>query len=251
VRTRYLQPGFFKNEELASLPFEARLLFAGLWLLADREGRLGDRPTRIRAEIFPYEDVDVVALLDKLHDRKFISRYEVDGRPYILIPTFCAHQRIHPHERKSCIPPPMSLHVITSNDMVHQGNYMSGNVTVGSAFVCVSSVDKKNTHNASRNGNGVSSDEMRRLFEEEFWARAPLKYGHQLALQQWINFVTPENVDAVLACWNRYLASDQVSRNVVSRPATWLEDAHRDNWQCDWPRAKQTEPKPAPASRIL
>jgi len=30
MRARNLKPGFFKNEELADLPFEARLLFAGL-----------------------------------------------------------------------------------------------------------------------------------------------------------------------------------------------------------------------------
>ena len=44
MRTRLLKPGFFMNEELARLPVRARLLFAGLWCLADREGRLEDRP---------------------------------------------------------------------------------------------------------------------------------------------------------------------------------------------------------------
>jgi hypothetical protein len=33
-----------------------RLLFTGLWCLADREGRLEDRPAEIKAEIFSYDD---------------------------------------------------------------------------------------------------------------------------------------------------------------------------------------------------
>jgi hypothetical protein len=47
-RTRQIKPGFFKNDELAELPIEARLLFAGLWTIADREGRLEDRPKKIK-----------------------------------------------------------------------------------------------------------------------------------------------------------------------------------------------------------
>jgi len=43
MRSRNIKPGFFKNEIIAEMPTETRLLFIGLWLLADREGRLEDR----------------------------------------------------------------------------------------------------------------------------------------------------------------------------------------------------------------
>ena len=59
ARARLLKPGFFRNEMLAELPHATRLLFAGLWLISDREGRLEDRPKRIGADIFPYETLDV------------------------------------------------------------------------------------------------------------------------------------------------------------------------------------------------
>ena len=58
VRARNLKPGYFKNEGLADLPPLARILFAGLWGMADREGRLEDRPKRIKAEILPYDNCD-------------------------------------------------------------------------------------------------------------------------------------------------------------------------------------------------
>ena len=40
ARARILKPGFFANELLADINPYGRLLFAGLWTLADREGTL-------------------------------------------------------------------------------------------------------------------------------------------------------------------------------------------------------------------
>ena len=45
-----IKPDFLRDEELAALPLEARLLFAGLWMCADREGRIEDRPQRIKVD---------------------------------------------------------------------------------------------------------------------------------------------------------------------------------------------------------
>ena len=106
ARSRDLKPGFFKNEALAECQPLARILFAGLWTIADREGRLEDRPRRIRAEVLPYDDVDADTLLGELADRGFIERYEVDGQPLIQVVNFQKHQHPHPREAASVFPPP-------------------------------------------------------------------------------------------------------------------------------------------------
>lgn len=106
MRTREIRPGFFKNEDLVGLPFETRLLFIGLWCLADRDGRLEDRPLRIKLEIFPGDNVDIESNLTLLAQRGFIRRYQLDGSRYIAIPKFSQHQRIHPKENPSVIPEP-------------------------------------------------------------------------------------------------------------------------------------------------
>ena len=108
MRARNLKPGYFKNEGLADLPPLARILFAGLWGMADREGRLEDRPKRIKAEILPYDNCDTDKLLDALaqHDEHFIVRYAVDGKRYIAIPNFPEHQSPHCREPESTIPAP-------------------------------------------------------------------------------------------------------------------------------------------------
>lgn len=107
-RIREVKPEFFLDEQLAEVGHAARLLFIGLWSLCDREGRLEDRPARIKAQVFPYGCEDCEALLRELaeHPGRFILRYEADGRRYIEVRTFKRHQRPHPKETASKIPAP-------------------------------------------------------------------------------------------------------------------------------------------------
>lgn len=115
-RARNLKPGFFRNADLAELPVEARLLFAGLWTLADREGRLEDRPKQIKMEIYPADSFDVDALLSELHKASFIKRYQVNGIKYIQVTNFNKHQNPHRDERVSSIPAPCEHSVNTMQE---------------------------------------------------------------------------------------------------------------------------------------
>lgn len=105
-RARSIKPGFFKNELLAQLPCQTRLLFIGLWTLADRAGRLEDRPMRIRIEIFPYDQVDIDPMLQALADQGFIDRYQSGGVRVISIANFGKHQSPHVKELASTLPAP-------------------------------------------------------------------------------------------------------------------------------------------------
>jgi hypothetical protein len=105
-RSRNIKPGFFKNEVLVQLPFEHRLLFIGLWTVADRAGRFEDRPTKIKMEIFPADNVDVDAGLQALHDNEFILRYSCDGSKYCQVLAWDKHQNPHCKEVASTIPAP-------------------------------------------------------------------------------------------------------------------------------------------------
>ncbi len=52
ARARSIKPGFFHNEFMASKRPEVQLLFLGLLTIADREGRLEDRPVKIKGQIY-------------------------------------------------------------------------------------------------------------------------------------------------------------------------------------------------------
>jgi hypothetical protein len=107
ARLRTIKPSFFLNEELSRVPPLGRLLFAGLWCIADRRGRLEDRPNRIKVEVLPYDKCSIDSLLKTLADNGFIERYEVDPEHrYIQIVNFEKHQNPHLKEAESTIPAP-------------------------------------------------------------------------------------------------------------------------------------------------
>lgn len=106
ARSRNIKPGFFTNDELAECSPLARLLFAGLWTIADKEGRLDDRPKKIKALVLPFDNVNCDDCLKQLHDRQFINRYSVEGNAYIQISNWKKHQNPHCKEAASEIPEP-------------------------------------------------------------------------------------------------------------------------------------------------
>jgi uncharacterized phage protein (TIGR02220 family) len=113
MRARNLKPGFFKNDSLAECDPLARILFQGLWCLADREGRLELRPKRIKAEILPYDNADIFKLLDQLVTKGFIVAYKYDTDFFLSIPTFTEHQNPHIKEAESTIPAPFESDTCT------------------------------------------------------------------------------------------------------------------------------------------
>lgn len=106
ARSRNIKPGFFANEALAELPFEYRLLFIGLWTLADREGRIEDRPKRIKMTLFPADNVDCEEGIAALTKAGFLQRYTVEGTSVIWIVAWAKHQNPHHREQPSDLPAP-------------------------------------------------------------------------------------------------------------------------------------------------
>jgi hypothetical protein len=106
ARARNIKPGFFMNEILGKLDPIICLLFQGLWILADREGRLEDRPERILAATFPYrrELQDINGSLTVLQQCGFIERYKVGNLAVIQIVNFRKHQTPHITEKPSQLP---------------------------------------------------------------------------------------------------------------------------------------------------
>lgn len=106
MRARSIKPGFFTNEDLADVGPLGMLLFEGLWCMADREGRLEDRPRQIRAQVLPYFEADANQLLGALASRGFIVRYQAGSRRFIQIVNWLKHQNPHHMEQPSEIPAP-------------------------------------------------------------------------------------------------------------------------------------------------
>lgn len=118
ARARNLKPSFFTDDELAEVAPLGRLLFQGLWCMADRAGRLEDRPKKIKAEVLPYDNCNIEKMLDELARRRFIIRYIADGVRYIQVRQFLKHQNPHVKEPESTIPAPGEHRAKTSSGTV-------------------------------------------------------------------------------------------------------------------------------------
>ena len=106
-RSRNIKPGFFANDELADCRPLARLLFIGLWTIADRNGVLEDKPRKIKAQVLPYDECDIEQLLIELINAGFLLRFQIEGRAYLHIENFKRHQ--NPHKKEdSRFPEPLS-----------------------------------------------------------------------------------------------------------------------------------------------
>ena len=110
MRIRTIKPEFYTHEMLFEVEREyslpLRLAYTGLWCAADREGRFKWEPRRLGVQILPYDEIDFSRVLDALHTRGFIGKYEFNGNFFGFIPSFDRHQVINNRERESELPNP-------------------------------------------------------------------------------------------------------------------------------------------------
>lgn len=100
ARARNIKPSFFTNDELSELEPLARLLFIGIWTIADFKGCLEYKPKRIKVQLLPYDDCDIEKLTINLDKSGFISIYSVQGQLYVKVLNFDKHQNPHKNERE-------------------------------------------------------------------------------------------------------------------------------------------------------
>ena len=129
------------NEELAELDPLTRILFIYLWMLADREGRLEDRPKRIGAQALPYDrTADANQMLGTLCALGFIDRYEANGIACIQVTSFLKHQAPHGTEKDSVLPNKDGLFTVHTRG---KNGYSTGEVSLVN---CLLTVKKQSTN---------------------------------------------------------------------------------------------------------
>lgn len=111
ARMRSLKPEYWDDEELATATSrDARLLYVGLWNLADEHSRLRGDPRFIKGKVFAYDDdltpPEVDLLLDELARAGKVVRYRVGGARFLHLPKLAKHQRLEPEKVPSRLPGP-------------------------------------------------------------------------------------------------------------------------------------------------
>jgi hypothetical protein len=94
ARIRSIKPEFWTDEKVVELDFADRLLFIGLWNFADDQGYLDLRPKRIKMQVFPGDEYDVVAGLRRLWESSLVALYASEANLIVHIIGWDKHQRV-------------------------------------------------------------------------------------------------------------------------------------------------------------
>lgn len=100
ARSRNIKPSFFVNVELGELDPMARLLFIGMWTVADFKGDFEWQPKRLKIQILPYDNCDITELAISLDKSRLITFYSDGEKIYCRVVNFREHQNPHPNEEK-------------------------------------------------------------------------------------------------------------------------------------------------------
>lgn len=248
MRARNIKPGFFKNELLGVMDPMTHLTFAGLWLLADKNGRLEDRPQKIKGELFPFRECDIERHLGELERANFIVRYKSGNFGYISVINFKKHQSPHHTEKPQGYPPPPSETVIITTELpvtvkspVHNGYVTvsspldNGEITVRqrSESLIPDSLNPESPPNPLKGERTCGLPRKGRPPEptgfDDFWNAYPKKRGKDAARKAWRKAKPP--LDAVLKALEWQTASADWTKDngqFIPHPSTYL---NQGRWQ--------------------
>jgi hypothetical protein len=218
MRIRSIKPEFFKHDVLGSMSPYARLLFIGLWCMADCAGRLEDRPKRIKVEVLPYDEQDIEGILNDLQTAKLISRYEVNGEHFIEIPSFLRHQRISGKESEAESRFPAASQKAMVKRRGSNGEAMG-----------------KQPESLVGKGNGRETETVTRF--ALFWAAYPKKKAKDSAERAFAKVEV--SIETLLASIERFKQDPSWQKDkgqFIPYPATWLNQ-HRWEDEADIPVA--------------
>lgn len=229
ARARNIKPKFFTNEQVVGVPFVSRLLFIGLWTIADRAGRLEDKPLQIKMQVFPGDSIDVNSCLAELQDAGLLLRYSINGSKYIQVLTFEKHQNPHKDESASEIPAP-NLH--SASTSVAQDLHET--CPADSLLLIPDSLIPPTPAPPGRGRKTTTEDQK---FDEAY-AAYPKRPGcsKQDALKQWNARIKagadPEAIIAGVKAYANYVAVSETAPNYIKMPATFFGPGK--HYETDW-----------------
>lgn len=248
MRIRSIKPQFWRSPDVMELNLFQRLLFIGLWNLADDEGRGVYDPASIAADLFLTEFslsphgviTDVSNAFVEYSKRSMVAVYEAENRHYFQILQWGKHQRVN-RATSSQIPPLTSDNEETkliSEDSLNP----HGGLTLGI----------RNKEEGIRNKEDISSetssDSSARRPDayppafEEWWKTYPRRKNcsKKDAAKQWREATKTINADELLNLTAIYAKTHGVSDpKYLPHPHKWLKDRR---WESTGDSDQQSAP---------
>jgi hypothetical protein len=247
MRSRNIKPGFYTNEDLAECSCWARLIFPGLWMMADKNGVLENRPKRIKAQLLPFDSVEIEPLIGELEARKLVVKFEKNGASYLWIPGFMKHQSPHYSEKTIGIQPPdqqeeeqdqgASTLGIVADDSRNDPPMING--SNHSSSLNPSSLNHESIDPPPRRGSGDPPG------FDRFWAAYPRRVAKAAAVKAFTKLRADDDLlQRILAALSEAKRSPGWLKDggqFVPHPATWLNGRR---WEDEPTSASSPPPDP-------
>lgn len=244
MRIRSIKPEFWTSDDIVALPWEVRLLFIGLWSYVADSGVGRDNDKLIAADLFPLEDDPIQTLatvsrgLASLSAAGLITRYSVDGKRYLHINAWSAHQKIDRPTRSPFPPPTCDNAVIEEPSRATREPSLPGSRDQGI---------KGSGEQGSEGSSSDKSDHADPDRFDEFWdaygnktGRKKCEPAYRKALAR--SGVTEEGLIIAAAAYADWCKREDVFQK---NPLTWLNGEH---WM-DELAFRKTRPTERPAEQ--
>ena len=160
-KIRSIKPAFFEDEKVSKLPIQARLLYIGMWTIADDNGVLKGHPAFLKSQIFPYDDTlrvgEVSKWIDALVEARMLIPFPYEGESYYVIRTFRTHQKTDPRYPSELIAKELVddfLEQKVSPPCPHRVPTVGGGGGIGGDSHTQREISRKNSHERTREEGG-------------------------------------------------------------------------------------------------
>lgn len=265
ARIRTIKPEFWRSPDIMALSYFQRLLFIGLWNLADDYGRGHYDPSAIAADLFLTEYslnphgvlTDVSCAFAEYEKRDMVTVYHVKNRDYFQIENWSSHQKPNRASKPKIPALDQAEYIIhggltegsvkahgglTEGSLPEQG---TGNREQGSGNITYA-LDAKAPSAKKRSAQSAYADEF-----AEWYADYPRKRSRKQAEKAFAKArkegATVQELTEGLAKAKRSWQLEGRDSTKIPYPASWL---NAEGWADEETTPQQTQP-PSKAQQYL
>lgn len=217
---RVIKESIKTSSKIDSLTWFEEVLYYRLMVTADDYGCMDGRAVLLKSELFPLkENVTKKAVedaIDKLASVGLLCKYEVNGKPYLLFPSWAKHQRLRNQHRKYPEPPENSF---SRNPLSNDRQMTASCQSEIESEIEIESEKEKELHAHGREARF-----------EQFWSAYPKKVGKQDAKKVFEKVTVP--LETLLSAIERQKCGSQWTKEngqYIPNPATWLRQGRWDD----------------------
>ena len=220
---RIIKESICTSESVDRMSWFEECFFTRLWTACDDYGRMDARPSILRAKLFPLKEritlKDIENALQKLADIGCVSLYEIDGKPYLYLPSWEVHQSIRAKRSKYPAPNSENAHEIICMQM--------------QADDC--KCPRNPIQSESESESESNPNTSRASAFDAFWVAYPKKVGKGAA-EKAFSKLSPSLLPQMLSAIDAQKQSDQWKKDggqFIPNPATWL---NQRRWEDELPK---------------